>query len=149
MKKTLQQGFTLIELLVVVAIIGILASLVIASVNQARTRGVDAAIKATMSSMRAQAELFYDGLGGYSGLCDDPNFERLLNDVADKNGAGEINGSGGSTVSCAAEQLAWVVDATLTTGGTFCVDATGFAGEGGVAQGSLECQPSVQPSNSD
>lgn len=129
MKINLKKGFTLIELLVVVAIIGILASLVIASVNQARTRGVDAAIKATMSSMRAQAELFYDGSGGYDGLCQDAGFVRLRDDVDDKSG---------DETTCGDAQLAWAVSVNLVSPSedpedaeyqAFCVDSTGFAGE--------------------
>ncbi|MCK5059632.1 MAG: type II secretion system protein [Candidatus Pacebacteria bacterium] len=59
------KGFTLIELLVVIAIIGILSSVVLASLNTARVKGSDAAIKANLSSIRAQAEILYDTHGAY------------------------------------------------------------------------------------
>ena len=63
----LKKGFTLIELLVVVAIIGILASVVLASLTSARSKGKDAAVFAQLSNMRAQAELYYSSNGNYGG----------------------------------------------------------------------------------
>ncbi|MEK7081099.1 MAG: type II secretion system protein [Patescibacteria group bacterium] len=67
MKMNLKKGFTLIELLVVVAIIGILASVVLASLNTARAKGADAAIKANLDGIRAQAEIVYDATGSAYG----------------------------------------------------------------------------------
>jgi prepilin-type N-terminal cleavage/methylation domain-containing protein len=59
------KGFTLIELLVVIAIIGILSSIVIASLNSARTKGSVAAVKGGLAQVRAQAENYYDTNGTY------------------------------------------------------------------------------------
>src|SRR5689334_14932253 len=65
-KNYFQKGFTLIELLVVIAIIGILSSVVLASLNSARNKGADSAIKSNLANLRAQGEIYYDTNGRYN-----------------------------------------------------------------------------------
>ncbi len=62
------QGFTLIELLVVIAIIGVLSSVVFASLNSARTRGNDAARISNVKSLETAMELYYDTNNTYPRL---------------------------------------------------------------------------------
>ncbi len=63
------KAFTLIELLVVIAIIGILAGVVIASLNSARTSGRVAAIKSNLKNLQNQAQLYHLDNGTFAGLC--------------------------------------------------------------------------------
>ena len=58
-------GFTLIELLVVIAIIGILSSVVLASVNSARAKARDTKRIADFRQIQTALELFYDQYGQY------------------------------------------------------------------------------------
>ncbi|MDO8572467.1 MAG: type II secretion system protein [bacterium] len=59
-KRVYKGGFTLIELLVVISIIGILASIVLASMNQARAKARDAYILSTAKEFQKAFELYAD-----------------------------------------------------------------------------------------
>ena len=63
MKKRSSAGFTLIELLVVIAIIGVLASIVLASLNNARKKSRDARRITDVKQLQLALELYFDGTG--------------------------------------------------------------------------------------
>ena len=59
------KGFTLIELLVVIAIIGILSSIVLASLNTARQKSRDARRVADIKQVQLAMQLYYDASSTY------------------------------------------------------------------------------------
>lgn len=65
MMTSKRRGFTLIELLVVIAIIGILSSVVLASLNSARKKGRDARRISDVKQLQLALELYYDANGQY------------------------------------------------------------------------------------
>ena len=128
----MKKGFTLIELLVVIAIIGILSSVVLASLNTARGKGADAAIKSNLANIRAQAEIVYDSTQSYTGVCANPNVFAQM--VSANTAAGVvaavsnvITDVGSATLSvCHETAAAWAASVPLKTAGQFwCVDSTG------------------------
>ena len=65
LKRSNRRGFTLIELLVVIAIIGILSSVVLASLNSARKKGRDARRFTDIKQLQLALDLYYDANGAY------------------------------------------------------------------------------------
>jgi len=64
--KSLRKGFTLIELLVVIAVIGILAAVVLASLNSARSKARDVRRKSDLRQVAVALELYKDSYDTYA-----------------------------------------------------------------------------------
>jgi prepilin-type N-terminal cleavage/methylation domain-containing protein len=132
--KTNTRGFTLIELLVVIAIIGILASVVLASLNSARDKGTNAAIQASVTNVRAQAEIAGNQTNGtvnYATICANATVNQIEADIDAKNGSL-------SAPACADDTSRWGFAADLIGGGYICVDSTGVSQIGTAANAAAD-----------
>lgn len=137
-----KNGFTLVELLAVIAIIGILASVVLASQSSQRKRASDGVIMSQLKSARLQADIYKEfGGGSYEDVCSDPEFIVLYEDA--KKASGAVSGS-----ACNDSPSAWAAYVPLknpplpATG--WCVDSTGA--ERAVSQALVQGGAKVCPS---
>ena len=120
----MKKGFTLIELLVVIAIIGILSSVVLASLNTARSKGSDAAVKSNISNMRAEAELFYDTNGGAYNNSGTVGKDFCTDDSAWQKVKTSLTSA---KVSCSDSATSTAMAGQLSDTTWFCVDNSGNA----------------------
>lgn len=134
-----KKGFTLIELLVVVAIIGILASVVLAALNTARAKAGDAAVKSNLGTVRARSEIFHSDNGNSYGsafaiaTCPVYNAGSTNMLSKDKNIADAIaqaTAKGSGVNSCYNSSSLWAVAVGLKTSTasaplTWCIDSGG------------------------
>ena len=158
MKSNKRAGFTLIELLVVVAIIGILAAVVLAALNSARSKGSDAGIKSNLDSARTQGEVLYNtrvvNINSYTNVC----MSGIVTGETTAQGAGaeiltaaklaalssvghnNVPAANGTRASCNDSASAWAAEVPLSgsTVGTpkmWCVDSNGKSKQESVSIG--------------
>jgi prepilin-type N-terminal cleavage/methylation domain-containing protein len=124
-----KKGFTLIELLVVIAIIGILSSVVFASLGGAKTKNADSTVKSSMTQMRTQAEVVYGATQSYTGLCtgvggpEVDKFAAMLYKATSTGGGPSTS----ITTYCQADNMEWSIYSQLKSGGYWCVGSSGAA----------------------
>lgn len=132
MRRRHSRGFTLIELLVVIAIIGILSSVVLASLNSARTKARDATVLQNMDAISPQAIVYQDANGTFGtsvndcsvALFSDATFQNVFSSVAALNNDAEK--------VCYANDTSFAVALARPSGSGFtpatvywCVESTG------------------------
>ncbi|MEA2715297.1 MAG: type pilus assembly protein PilA [Candidatus Parcubacteria bacterium] len=156
--KRYTKGFTLIELLVVIAIIGILASVVLVSLNTARLKARDARITSDVQQLRTQAEAGFNGtdysatlvagnaptaacaLGCVSGngtVLTNTNAALLVADASNQTGKLFV-------VTAAAGPTAYAIFGALPSqpaGTYFCIDSAGRTAQAvATSQPTIACQ---------
>ena len=128
----MRKGFTLIELLVVIAIIGLLSSIVISSLNTARSKGSTSAIAATMKQVAIQAALYRSTNSSYGGSVS-TCAAGVFSDPIILSAQAEIlaNAATGATLACFTDSAGakyTISVSALKTGGSWCIDNSGNYG---------------------
>lgn len=129
--KKYTRGFTLIELLVVIAIIGILSSVVLVSLNSARTKGKDVRVVTAIQQIRTQIEADYNG-SNYSGsftgantLSTSGNYDTLVDDITANSGTFTAVTTGTHPAISAYAIYGGLPSSGTTPTRWFCIDSTG------------------------
>ena len=128
------KGFTLIELLVVIA------TIVLSSLNSARNKSKDSAIKQMIASSRSDLELFSLAKNTYNGFDTSPKGLDYINNITKKYANANPTFTG--------DKNTFTFQATLTNGTDFCADHQGYAGPCGDSVASVSTSGTLRTSSS-
>jgi len=104
--------------LIGIAILGIFSSVVLASLNSARTRSSDATVKSAMSNLRVQSLLYEDKVGTFKGFCQDSATLETLKTISKAGASNEFN------YACNDSEKNWAISSPLRSGDYWCVDGS-------------------------
>ncbi len=119
--KFYEKAFTLVELLVVIAIIGILAAVIMSSLNDARQQGIDTKIKSEMDSIAKRGAIEESQTSSFDTVCGS-NSATQSSVVVDLINSIETLSAG--IVTCNSDRTEYAVSVPLGTA-HWCVDSTG------------------------
>lgn len=127
----MKKGFTIIELLVVVAIIAILASIVIVSIDAYRARTSNTSIQAMLGQIRYESALYQETNGGsFAMLCNASTPYQIVEQRSEACFQAGLNLLD-SACRCFAEPDWWVIAVPLRNsdlGFAWCVDSNNYGG---------------------
>ena len=138
-------GYTLIELLIVIAIIATIVGFVLPQLQDAREKGIDAAIRSTYANLRAEAALFRshsvsDDFDGFCASSANPDVTKFLEAGASRSPHSyttdaDSDGEPEATCNTNTDKTDWAASVELNESGPggdpvyWCVDSNGFNGE--------------------
>lgn len=119
--KTKERGLTIIELLITITIIGILTSVILAALNDARLQGREAKIISEVDSLIKRAEIEKVAQGNYTMVC---GYGAVLQGEKFAELITSINSFATGSVVCNSDINSFAVSVPLGTT-HWCVDSTG------------------------
>lgn len=115
-------GFTLVELLIVIAVIGILASIIVSRLQDARTDGLEVKTKAELNLIGKRASVEENKALTYDVVCGSNGFTQASS-LAEQLTAVET--FTGETATCNSRTSEYAISIAISSTTHWCVDSTG------------------------
>lgn len=107
-----------VAVLIIIPIIGITSSVILASLNSARTQGGDTQVKSSLAIVKTNSLVYANESKVYSGFCSN------LETIEELKFASKAGGSSEYDYVCNDDNGDWAVSVPLKSGGYWCVDGS-------------------------